>query len=233
MRRLLLVGLVALLAGCGAHVSPASMPPPSPGPTTAQIRTDGSVVRAGLTGSQPVCGRTMAQPPTYQHVVWIWLENRSYDEVIGPAPARRRVDQLPYLNRLAEACGLATNYHNVSHPSQPNYFAAVAGTTGGVTANCESWSCPLGDRQTLFTPAHGEVAGSSARTRSPCPSLATAAMPGGTSIATTRRSTSPRTRGSAAPWDIPLGTEPRRSARHGPEHRQPASVQLHHAQHLL
>ena len=27
----------------------------------------------------------------------------------------------------------------------------MAGTTGGVTVNCESWSCPLGDRQTLFT----------------------------------------------------------------------------------
>ena len=82
--------------------------------------------------------------------MWIWLENRSYDTVIGPRGSRAQ-RSAPYFNALAGSCGLATNYHNVSHPSQPNYFAAVAGTTGGVTSNCEASACPLGNRQTLFT----------------------------------------------------------------------------------
>ena len=33
----------------------------------------------------------------------------------------------PYFNTLAAECGLATNYHNVSHPSAPNYLAATSG----------------------------------------------------------------------------------------------------------
>jgi hypothetical protein len=98
---------------------------------------------------QPPCGRS-ASPAGYQHVIWIWLENRSYDTVIGgPGSAARR--HAPYFNQLADSCGLAENYHNISHPSQPNYFAAVAGTTGNVTTNCEPSTCSLPGVPTLFT----------------------------------------------------------------------------------
>jgi phospholipase C len=48
------------------------------------------------------------------------MENHSYGAVIGSS-------QAPYLNALAARCGLATNYHNVSHPSLPNYIAATSG----------------------------------------------------------------------------------------------------------
>lgn len=48
------------------------------------------------------------------------MENHSYGEVIGSAEA-------PYINSLASQCGLATNYHNISHPSLPNYIAATSG----------------------------------------------------------------------------------------------------------
>jgi phospholipase C len=48
------------------------------------------------------------------------MENHSYGEVIGSPEA-------PYINGLAGACGLATNYHNISHPSLPNYIAATSG----------------------------------------------------------------------------------------------------------
>src|SRR5262249_16826677 len=33
----------------------------------------------------------------------------------------------PYENALANECGLATNYHNITHPSLPNYIAATSG----------------------------------------------------------------------------------------------------------
>ena len=48
------------------------------------------------------------------------MENQSFTTVIGSRSA-------PYLNSLAAACGLATNYHNITHPSLPNYIAATSG----------------------------------------------------------------------------------------------------------
>jgi len=53
-------------------------------------------------------------------VIWIWMENHSYSTIIGSA-------QAPFINSVAAECGLATNYHNISHPSLPNYIAATSG----------------------------------------------------------------------------------------------------------
>ncbi len=65
------------------------------------------------------CG-TAPAPRTYRHVVWVWMENHSYGSIIGSR-------QAPYINSLAARCGLATNYHNIAHPSLPNYMAATSG----------------------------------------------------------------------------------------------------------
>ena len=65
------------------------------------------------------CG-TLATAPSYRHVVWIWMENNSYNSIIGSS-------QAPYINSLARKCGLATNYHNIGHPSLPNYVSATSG----------------------------------------------------------------------------------------------------------
>ena len=65
------------------------------------------------------CG-SLTTAPTYTHVIWVWMENNSYGSIIGSA-------QAPYINALANECGLATNYHNISHPSLPNYIAATSG----------------------------------------------------------------------------------------------------------
>lgn len=67
--------------------------------------------------SQP-CG--VQHPHPYTHVIWVWMENRSYGSIIGSS-------QAPYINSLAAECGLATNYHNITHPSLPNYMAATSG----------------------------------------------------------------------------------------------------------
>jgi len=53
------------------------------------------------------------------------MENRSYSEVIGNKA------QAPYLNALAADCGVATNYHNTTHPSLPDYLAATSGLPQG------------------------------------------------------------------------------------------------------
>src|SRR5579864_8472320 len=71
---------------------------------------------AGIAAASPAaaapgpCGRTAA-PPAFRHVIWIWMENHSYGDIIGNR------SQAPYLNSLASECGLAANYHSISHPS--------------------------------------------------------------------------------------------------------------------
>lgn len=52
--------------------------------------------------------------------MWIFFENHSYNKVIGASDAS-------YFNSLAAKCGVATNYHNVTHPSLPNYISATSG----------------------------------------------------------------------------------------------------------
>lgn len=78
-----------------------------------------AAVSAPAANAAGPCG-TVATAPAYKHVVWIWMENHSFSDIIGSS-------QAPYLNSLASECGLATNYHNVSHPSLPNYLAATSG----------------------------------------------------------------------------------------------------------
>src|ERR1051326_5003636 len=67
--------------------------------------------------------------PVFDHIFTIMMENHSYNEIIGSS-------QAPYINGLANANGLATNYFAVSHPSLPNYLAATGGSTFGVTTDC-------------------------------------------------------------------------------------------------
>jgi phosphatidylinositol-3-phosphatase len=61
----------------------------------------------------------------FQHVFVIMMENTAYKGLIGNPSA-------PWINFAANTYGLATDYHGVSHPSQPNYIAATAGGLFGV-----------------------------------------------------------------------------------------------------
>ena len=65
------------------------------------------------------CGTT-AKPGSYKHIIWIFMENHSYPNIIGSS-------QAAYINTVAKECGSATNYHNITHPSLPNYIAATSG----------------------------------------------------------------------------------------------------------
>lgn len=64
--------------------------------------------------------------PAYNHIFYIMMENHSYDEVIGDTT------NAPNINALANEYGLATNYWGVTHPSEPNYVAAVGGSFYGI-----------------------------------------------------------------------------------------------------
>src|ERR1700734_1405909 len=117
----------------------------------AALSAFGLLVATGYTGQAALasatspsashpCG-TQSKPGTYKHVIWIWLENHSYGAILGSS-------QAPYFNTLAKDCGLATNYHNVTHPSLPNYIAATSGISyasfwmiipdGGPRGSCKS-----------------------------------------------------------------------------------------------
>jgi hypothetical protein len=71
--------------------------------------------------SAQACGTLKKHPKGgYQHVIWIWMENHNYDQIIGSADA-------PYTNSIATQCGLATDFHNLTHVSLGNYIGAVTG----------------------------------------------------------------------------------------------------------
>jgi hypothetical protein len=63
-----------------------------------------------------------------KHVFVIMEENHSLGGVIGDSMA-------PYTTQLAHTYGVAENYFGVTHPSEPNYLALVAGTNFGLNAD--------------------------------------------------------------------------------------------------
>jgi hypothetical protein len=100
------------------------------------------VAGAAPTATGP-CG-TSSATPAYKHVLWVWMENHSYTAIIGPSTGAT------YINTLANECGLATNYHNISHPSLPNY---IAGTSGLSLAAVQKFATDCSPSATCSTPA--------------------------------------------------------------------------------
>lgn len=94
------------------------------GSASATSSATAVVTGAGSPGTT-ACG-TAPSAPTYHHVIWILMENHSARQLIGSS-------QAPYINQLAQQCGLATNYFAVAHPSLPNYIALTSGDTQGIT----------------------------------------------------------------------------------------------------
>jgi len=63
-----------------------------------------------------------------KHVFVIVLENHSKNSVIGDPNA-------PYITSLASKYAVAANYYGVTHPSEPNYVAMIAGDNFGLNAD--------------------------------------------------------------------------------------------------
>lgn len=66
----------------------------------------------------------IVNPPT--HVIVVIMENHGDSQICDNASA-------PYINSLANSGILFTNFHGVTHPSQPNYLALFSGSTQGIT----------------------------------------------------------------------------------------------------
>lgn len=71
--------------------------------------------------------------PRYQHIFFIMMENHSYEEIIGNSNA-------PAINSLANEYGLATNSWGVTHPSEPNYVAAIGGSFYGISDDASPYN---------------------------------------------------------------------------------------------
>src|SRR5437773_8515530 len=68
--------------------------------------------------------------PSFDHVVVVVLENQNYDSIIGSS-------SMPFLNGLANANSIATNFYANTHPSIGNYFIM---TTGEVISRDDQFS---------------------------------------------------------------------------------------------
>jgi hypothetical protein len=108
------------------------------GAVTAMVLSMATLSPAGAAHVKPIpasspCGKNSTT--SYSHVVWIVMENQGY-AVVGSSSA-------PYLNSIANVCGLATQDYAVSHPSLPNYVALTSGSTHGIADDGEPSQHPL------------------------------------------------------------------------------------------
>jgi hypothetical protein len=144
-----------------------------------------------------VCGTLAAPPQRVDHVIWIWMENKPYDSIIGSSSA-------PFENELASACGLATNYHAITHPSLPNYIAATSGGTQGIADDEPPASHPL-DVASIFSQV--KAAGKTWRSYSES-APGTCALTSGGLYAVKHNPAAYYTgiRGDCASWSVPMGT---------------------------
>jgi hypothetical protein len=115
------VAVLAALVLVAACARGAESPPQARAEAGAAARTV-DALRA--------CGTRTDPPPAYEHVLWIWMQNRQLDDVVG-------VDDAPFVNALASRCGIALNYSWVGHPT---HIHATAGQEA-VPSGCAPAPC--------------------------------------------------------------------------------------------
>jgi phospholipase C len=137
-----LLAVSAALAGC----SPSGSEGAARSVVTAVSRDPASA----LPPHRSICGGR--KHADYRHVIWIWLENRSYQQVLGSSGGA------PRLRAFARRCGVATDYRAITHPSLPNYMAATSGSTHGITSDCDPQDCSVSG-PSLYSQLSGRPAG--------------------------------------------------------------------------
>jgi hypothetical protein len=99
---------------------------------TANATAGSYVVTASVTGGTNTASFTLTNLstsggiPQFSHVFIVLEENHSFTDVIGSP-------NMPYLNGLATANSLATQYYADAHPSLPNYFELTVGAGTSIT----------------------------------------------------------------------------------------------------
>jgi phosphatidylinositol-3-phosphatase len=90
--------------------------------------TSSSTTGGGGGGGTTPTPPPAASTPTFAHVFLVIEENHSFSDVIGNS-------SMPFLNSLASAYGLATQYYADAHPSLPNYFMLTVGAGTSITGS--------------------------------------------------------------------------------------------------
>jgi phosphatidylinositol-3-phosphatase len=85
---------------------------------------------ATLTGAA-FAGSPPKAAPKLDRVFLIMMENHAYGQILNNPNA-------PYVNALAKAGNLATNYFAIAHPSLTNYLEVVGGSNFGVLSDNDS-----------------------------------------------------------------------------------------------
>jgi len=114
------LALSLTLSACAPSVLSTSMPPGASNPSTT-----------AADAANPCIGAPA--PAHWQHIVVLIFENKSYDEVIGPAP---------YITRLASQCAAAINWQDANskvdgsedgnYKSKPSYATLTSGVSPSV-----------------------------------------------------------------------------------------------------
>ncbi len=131
-----MLALVLILCGCLSEASPTRTPltgsaPPAPALASAtSLPTSTSLPTPLPTSTVPSASATPPQVPPFSHVFIIVMEDKGYGQIIGDS-------QAPTIQSLIQRGALLTNYWAITHPSLPNYLAMIAGTTFGLTGECD------------------------------------------------------------------------------------------------
>jgi phosphatidylinositol-3-phosphatase len=94
----------------------------------AAILVSMMIVAAGTTANAaPLNNR---DDGSFKHIFVIMMENHSTNEIIG------NTADAPFTNSLASRSAVAANYYGVTHPSSPNYLAAISGDFQHIWDDC-------------------------------------------------------------------------------------------------
>jgi phospholipase C len=90
-------------------------------------------------GSSSEGGQSEGGAPAIKHVYLVMMENHGQTQIIGDTT------DAPNINMLAQKYGTSSAYYGVTHPSLPNYLAAISGDFQGIFDDCAAGptiTCP-------------------------------------------------------------------------------------------
>jgi hypothetical protein len=151
------LGASIALFACGNGDDNGSPVPPIPDASADGKASDGGTGDATITPSDGGGGGDAggeggdgaATTAQLKHVYIIMMENHGQEQIIGDTT------NAPNINMLASMYGQATMYFGVTHPSLPNYLAAISGDFQGIFDDCNAGptiTCPPEE----FIPASGD-----------------------------------------------------------------------------
>jgi phosphatidylinositol-3-phosphatase len=185
-----------VLGGTAPAATPSATATPPASATATPSATATVTPTASASAAFGPCAGSAA-PATWDHVIWVVMENHSAGEVVGAAAA-------PYETSLAAQCATATAYHGVTHPSLPNYLALTGGSTFGVTDDNGPSSHPVA-AASIFS----QVAGSGRQWRSyeeSMPSNCALSSSGNYAVRHNPAAYFTGITADCARWDVPMGT---------------------------